>query len=1222
MNFKAVKISAEKKKRAALIITLIGSSILLALGINRFNTDNNYLDKVLTQHYNVDQEHDDLQILLLNIQKIESGERGFIATGDKRFIQNIDSDLINVDRLFYKIQGLKNSLVDKNDKISFFFMDSLISEKIIFVQRVIALCDNNKRNEAISLIASGEGKRLTDAITEIQYKKNKAISEELERSKYLYRETNNRNNRFGVLFMVASLLLFLLIFYFLIIEIRKKERVSHELVLQKEHFRLALHNIGKGLIRTDGEGRIVYMNPLAEQLTGWKSNYARTKPFEKFFNIDISGPEADNKIIMHRIISEGATFEMEDHIVLHPRSSAPIIIHLSGSPIFETDGKISGALLVFSDITERKINEDKIKESEIFISGVLDSLRSHIAVLNSNGIILKVNKSWISAPLNNGEINLEGCGEGENYFEACMKGINSSHPMAADTITGIREVLKGTISEFYLEYPSKLNSGEKWFYMKVKKFEGSETMAVIEHHDITIRKNAETELKKAHDNIQLLLDSIAEGAYGVDNNGICTFVNKSFLRLLGYNNANELIGKEIHLLMHHSHANGTNYPASECKMLNSRKTKQHVNVSDEVFWRKDGVPIPVEYWSYPIMQNGNILGAICTFIDITERKKWEIQLRKSEEKFRYIFNNSTIGKVLTALDGKFLQANQALANMLGYSILELQKLNFREITHPDDIAISNEGIRSLLANERSTHKMEKRYFHKNGSIVWTNVSFSLLRDHNNIPQYFITSILDITEQKKAEEEIKKSEEKYRTIFLKSPLPMWIYDFETLQFLDVNEAAILQYGYTREEFLHMTIKDIRRKEDLEPLLNDLIIIQKFGGSQQHIWRHLKKNGELMTVETTAHSFDYNNRKARLVTANDITEREKAEKEILDYKFALDESSLVDVSDSNGIIQYVNDNFCKVSKYSSEELIGRDHRIFNSGYHSKDVFRDLWNTVTAGKVWKKEVRNKAKDGSFFWTDTTIVPFLGTDDRPYQFIVVRTDITARKQAQDEIIQKGEELRMLSDHLQKIREEERTNMAREIHDELGQQLTVMKMDVSWLHNKLSKAEEPVKKRTDELKDILDETVTTVRRIASELRPSILDDMGLGAAIEWHLKEFEKKSGMKTEFENIEKEPQLPEIVKSNLFRIVQESLTNVNRYAKAKKVIVSLRQNSGQLFLTVKDDGIGFDIEKAIAKQTFGILGMKERSFMMGGTFEISSISGKGTTVKVQVPYKNLSN
>lgn len=232
-------------------------------------------------------------------------------------------------------------------------------------------------------------------------------------------------------------------------------------------------------------------------------------------------------------------------------------------------------------------------------------------------------------------------------------------------------------------------------------------------------------------------------------------------------------------------------------------------------------------------------------------------------------------------------------------------------------------------------------------------------------------------------------------------------------------------------------------------------------------------------------------------------------------------------------------------------------------------------------------------------------------------------RRRAQEQLRESHEQLRALSVYLQHVREEERTRIAREVHDELGQALTSCKLDLSLLANKLPKNLAPLKDKTKALSAHIDATIQTVRRIATELRPGILDHLGLIAALEWQANEFQTRTGIKCDVRSDLHEPALTADLATAFFRIFQETLTNVIRHAGATHVMVHLKEAAGRIILEVKDNGRGISPDEITNPRSMGLLGMKERAALLGGSFKIGLTSGgKGTLVTVSIPHRRLNS
>jgi signal transduction histidine kinase len=235
---------------------------------------------------------------------------------------------------------------------------------------------------------------------------------------------------------------------------------------------------------------------------------------------------------------------------------------------------------------------------------------------------------------------------------------------------------------------------------------------------------------------------------------------------------------------------------------------------------------------------------------------------------------------------------------------------------------------------------------------------------------------------------------------------------------------------------------------------------------------------------------------------------------------------------------------------------------------------------------------------------------------------DRRERQRAEDKLRRSLDQLRALTKYLQYVREEERTRIAREVHDELGQALTGLKLDMSWLATKVARSTKPVQEKVKTMVDHIDETIQTVRRIATELRPGILDSLGLVAALEWQANDFQSRTGIPCQVTSAVGDADWSQEVTTVFFRIYQEALTNIIRHAKATRVDVRLAQEGDALVLTVKDNGRGISEEEIANTRSIGLVGMRERATLVGGEITLQGAPGQGTTMTLRVPLRKTEN
>ena len=330
----------------------------------------------------------------------------------------------------------------------------------------------------------------------------------------------------------------------------------------------------------------------------------------------------------------------------------------------------------------------------------------------------------------------------------------------------------------------------------------------------------------------------------------------------------------------------------------------------------------------------------------------------------------------------------------------------------------------------------------------------------------------------------------------------------------------------------------------------------------------------------------------------------------------------MDDERGLI-FMNPEAERLLGWSKEELLGKDaYRIIHSGNKGTALPKSCClpsGALEGGQVCRTEEEAFwRKDGSPIFVSLAVSPIM-EGSKATASVAAFQDISQRKQAEAELKESRKQLRELSAYLQTVREEERTRIARELHDELGQMLTGVKLHAKWLEMHLPEGEAVLADKMAEMSQLIDSTLDAMRRVAADLRPTMLDDLGLEAAIEWLVEDFGKRTGIEIRLEmslgyeqcNCRRDAEAT----TALYRIAQESLTNAARHAEASQIQISLQCDDGRLILKVADNGKGLDASGG-RRNALGVVGMRERIYRLGGEFSLLSTPEKGTTVMAIIP------
>ncbi|MEA3210297.1 MAG: hypothetical protein QOE70_3354 [Chthoniobacter sp.] len=602
-------------------------------------------------------------------------------------------------------------------------------------------------------------------------------------------------------------------------------------------------------------------------------------------------------------------------------------------------------------------------------------------------------------------------------------------------------------------------------------------------------------------------------------------------------------------------------------------------------------------------------------------------LRASEERFRSYFELGLIGMAITSPAKGWIEVNDEICRILGYGRSELLRMTWAELTHPDDLAADVAHYNRVLARETDGYAMDKRFIRKDGQVIDATISVKCLRRADGSVDYFVALVQDITERKRAEELLRKAGAQLADAQRLSHIGSWEWDLpsDTLAWSDENYRIMgfepQEVPVTTATFLNCLHPDDRARIEaaIQQALRDH---RPFSYDYRAI---LPKGGVRVQHVEGAVDIDESGRAVKMRgTTQDITESQAAEEALREgetrfRQLADNISEVFWLSNPEGtLIHYVSPAYEKIWGRSCASLYAEPTSWMDS-IHPDDrarIAEDERSQPVRGEH-DHSYRIILPDGSVRWIRDRAFPVRDESGKLIRVAGIAEDVTERKTAERQIEHFADLFQALSHHLLNIQEEERRHLARELHDEIGQSLTAAKLNLKIIAPEVSPA---VARRLEDSIQVLDRLLAQVRQLSLDLRPPLLDELGLVPALRWLADQQAQRAGVRVAFTANEEGVEMDPATRTACFRVAQEALTNAIRHARAGTVTVELRAEPDRVWLIVQDDGVGFDHvamqQRAGRGASVGLLSMNERVSLLGGELEVNSGPGRGTEIRAWLP------
>lgn len=732
--------------------------------------------------------------------------------------------------------------------------------------------------------------------------------------------------------------------------------------------------------------------------------------------------------------------------------------------------------------------------------------------------------------------------------------------------------------------------------------------------EIQERRAAEMAVEAERQRLYALLDGLPGLVYLKAPDFTLRFANRQFREVCG-----DWEGKKCYEAIFQAEQ-----PCEACTQFRVLETGEP-SVKEATFAQQNRT---YQVHSYPFADVDGSSLVLTLGIDITQRKQAEEALKESERKYRLLVSAIPAVAYKGYADWSVDFFDDKIKELTGYAKEDFNsgRLKWSDLILKEDLAEAKKVFVEALKDD-GAYVREYRIRTRNGQTLWIQSRGRIVFKPDGQVDHVSGVFYDVSELKEATEALRQSESRLAKAQSLAHLGHWEWDLTSVQALCSGEIYRI-FGVDPEKFTpdFESVMSHVHPDDLERVRHhfaDALVTNK---PFSLVGRIVRSDGSVRYVHCQAEVvFDESGQPWRMVgTAQDITERRTAEMRLRDsearFRGIFEGAAMgIGLIDMEGRLLTSNKTFQKMLGYDEDELHGK---IVIEYTHEDDLSEtwELFRALKSGRLdhYQIEKRYRRKDGQYFWARLTVSSVKGTEGQPLYAIGMVEDITQARQAEKQLKESEQRLRNLASQLMTAQEDERRRISRELHDELGQSLLVLKLQARDIETTLSPKQQRLRRECREMLGNLDQLVDNVRRLSRDLSPMILEDLGLSAALQRLIQDFSKHYRIEYWADESRIDDLFPSEAQVAIYRIFQECLTNIGKHSGASRLTVSINKAADRVSFLIQDNGKGFDpAQRRNLAQGLGLAAMEERVRMAGGVLSIWSQEGAGTKISFDIPY-----